>query len=445
MTDPTADTDTGASDHSRHVEFEDDSDNGPTPKVSDPVVEGDDVDAAAIMNALRGVIDPELGDNVVDLGMVKRLERSADRAMHITIALTTAGCPLRAQLMRDAKARVASLPGIEVVKIHFGEMTADERSNVMARARWKARDNALETDIPPTCRILAISSGKGGVGKSTVTANLAVLLADRGYTVGVLDADVGGFSMPQLLGIDSEINGQRASDGRAVMQPVDKPIRDGVLRVVSMGSMAGTNETEAIMWRGLMLNRAVQHFLEDVQWGELDYLLIDMPPGTSDIQMGLARMLPRTDVVIVTTPAKAAQQVAARAADMARKGHLRVAGVIENMGPSANPDGTVTAMFGSGGGQRLADSIGVPLLASIPLDTAVGAAGDAGTPVAMEHPDTAASVAYRDLADIIVTDVAPPIEIAECSLRGTLLRAGADLDGARDRAHSREGRMNTSV
>ena len=445
MTDPTADTDTGASDHSRPVEFEDNSDNGPTPKVSDPVVEGDDVDAAAIMNALRGVIDPELGDNVVDLGMVKRLERSADRAMHITIALTTAGCPLRAQLMRDAKARVASLPGIEVVKIHFGEMTADERSNVMARARWKARDNALETDIPPTCRILAISSGKGGVGKSTVTANLAVLLADRGYTVGVLDADVGGFSMPQLLGIDSEINGQRASDGRAVMQPVDKPIRDGVLRVVSMGSMAGTNETEAIMWRGLMLNRAVQHFLEDVQWGELDYLLIDMPPGTSDIQMGLARMLPRTDVVIVTTPAKAAQQVAARAADMARKGHLRVAGVIENMGPSANPDGTVTAMFGSGGGQRLADSIGVPLLASIPLDTAVGAAGDAGTPVAMEHPDTAASVAYRDLADIIVTDVAPPIEIAECSLRGTLLRAGADLDGARDRAHSREGRMNTSV
>lgn len=445
MTDPTADTDTGASDHSRHVGFEDNSDNGPTPKVSDPVVEGDDVDAAAIMNALRGVIDPELGDNVVDLGMVKRLERSADRAMHITIALTTAGCPLRAQLMRDAKARVASLPGIEVVKIHFGEMTADERSNVMARARWKARDNALETDIPPTCRILAISSGKGGVGKSTVTANLAVLLADRGYTVGVLDADVGGFSMPQLLGIDSEINGQRASDGRAVMQPVDKPIRDGVLRVVSMGSMAGTNETEAIMWRGLMLNRAVQHFLEDVQWGELDYLLIDMPPGTSDIQMGLARMLPRTDVVIVTTPAKAAQQVAARAADMARKGHLRVAGVIENMGPSANPDGTVTAMFGSGGGQRLADSIGVPLLASIPLDTAVGAAGDAGTPVAMEHPDTAASVAYRDLADIIVTDVAPPIEIAECSLRGTLLRAGADLDGARDRAHSREGRMNTSV
>ena len=224
--------------------------------------------------------------------------------MHVTIALTTAGCPLRAQLMRDAKARVGSLPGIDLVKIHFGEMTADERKNVMTQARWKARDNALDTDIPATARILAISSGKGGVGKSSVTANLAVLLADQGYTVGVLDADVGGFSMPQLLGIDGEIEGERAGEGKTVMKPVVRPIGDGALHVVSMGSISGANETEAIMWRGMMLNRAVQHFLEDVQWGELDYLLIDMPPGTSDIQMGLARMLPRTDVVIVTTPAK---------------------------------------------------------------------------------------------------------------------------------------------
>ncbi|MFT7602365.1 MAG: ATP-binding protein involved in chromosome partitioning [Acidimicrobiales bacterium] len=442
MTDPATDANTDSAARFHESGHEDASvdagEEAATPKVEDPKVEGDDVDTPAIMNALRGVIDPELGDNVVDLGMVKRFERGADGAMHITIALTTAGCPLRAQLMRDAKARVGSLPGIDVVQIHFGEMTADERSNVMARARWKARSNALETDIPATCRILAISSGKGGVGKSTVTANLAVLLADQGYIVGVLDADVGGFSMPQLLGIDGEIEGERAGEGKAVMNPVAKAIGAGALRVVSMGSIAGTNETEAIMWRGLMLNRAVQHFLEDVQWGELDYLLIDMPPGTSDIQMGLARMLPRTDVVIVTTPAKAAQQVAARAADMARKGFLRVAGVIENMGPSTNPDGTITAMFGTGGGQRLADSIGVPLLASIPLDTAVAAGGDAGTPVAMKHPDSAAGVAYRDLVNVIVTDVAPPIEIAECSLRGTLLRAGADLDGARTRAEARQ-------
>ncbi len=432
MTDPVASTEKVSTDEASTEE------ETPIPKVPDPAVDGDDVDVSAIMNALRGVIDPELGDNIVDLGMVKRLERSADRNMHITVALTTAGCPLRAQLMRDAKARVGSLPDIDVVQIHFGEMTADERSNVMSRARWKARDNALETDIPATCRILAISSGKGGVGKSTVTANLAVLLAERGYTVGVMDADVGGFSMPQLLGIDGEIQGERAGEGKTVMKPVVLPIGDGALHVVSMGSIAGTNETEAIMWRGLMLNRAVQHFLEDVQWGELDYLLIDMPPGTSDIQMGLARMLPRTDVVIVTTPAKAAQQVAARAADMARKGHLRVAGVIENMGPTTHPDGTVTAMFGSGGGQRLAESIGVPLLGSVPLDTAVAAAGDAGAPVALELPDSAAGLAYKDLADIIIEDVAPPIQMADCSLRGSLVRAGADLEGARQRAQARQ-------
>lgn len=407
------------------------------PEVAPPDVVGDDVDVDAIMNALRGVIDPELGDNVVDLGMVKRLERGADGAMHVTIALTTAGCPLRAQLMRDAKARVGSLPRIDIVKIHFGEMTADERRNVMSQARWKARDNALDTDIPATARILAISSGKGGVGKSSVTANLAVLLADRGYIVGVLDADVGGFSMPQLLGIEGEIEGERAGEGKTAMKPVERPVGDGVLRVVSMGSISGANHSEAIMWRGLMLNRAVQHFLEDVRWGDLDYLLIDMPPGTSDIQMGLARMLPRTDVVIVTTPATAAQQVAARAADMARKGFLRVAGVIENMGPSTGPDGTVTAMFGSGGGQQLAADIGVPLLGSIPLDPSVAAGGDAGRPVALDQPDSPASSVYRELADAIVDDVAPPVEIAECSLRGALTRAGADIEGARERAEAR--------
>ena len=400
-------------------------------------VVGDNLDETAIMNALRGVIDPELGDNVVDLGMVKRLERSIDGQVHVTIALTTAGCPLRAQLMRDAKSRVGSLPGIDAVKIHFGEMTSAERSEVMSRARWKARDNAVHTDIPPTCRILAIASGKGGVGKSSITANLAVLLADRDFTVGVLDADVGGYSMPQLLGIDNAIQAERADDGKAVMRPVDLTVGTGTLRLTSMGSISGSTETEAIMWRGLILNRAVQHFLEDVQWGELDYLLIDMPPGTSDVQMGLARMLPRTDVLIVTTPAKAAQQVAARAADMARKGFLRVAGVIENMGPTIDADGKVTAVFGSGGGQVLADNIGVPLLVSIPLDPAVAAGGDAGTPVALDQPDSAVGLVLHELVSIIVNDVAPPVEIAECSLRGALVRAGADLERARERAEQR--------
>jgi ATP-binding protein involved in chromosome partitioning len=223
------------------------------------------------------------------------------------------------------------------------------------------------------------------------------------------------------------------------MKPVVRPAGDGELRVVSMGSISGASESEAIMWRGMMLNRAVQHFLEDVQWGDLDYLLIDMPPGTSDIQMGLARMLPRTDVLIVTTPATAAQQVAARAADMARKGFLRVAGVIENMGPSTAGDGTVSAMFGSGGGQHLAESIGVPMLGSIPLDPAVAAGGDAGVPVALDHPDNPAAAEYRALTEAIVDDVAPPIEMAECSLRGALLRAGADLAAPARREPHRSG------
>jgi len=400
-------------------------------------VSGDRIDLEAIMNALRGVIDPELGDNVVDLGMVKRIERSDDDAVHITIALTTAGCPLRAQLMRDAKARVGSLPEVDVVKIHFGDMTTDERKDVMSRARWKARENALDTTIPATARILAISSGKGGVGKSSVTANLAVVLAQRGFTVGVLDADIGGFSIPQLLGVTGEIQGERGSDGRAEMKPVVRVVGDGALHVVSMGSLSGANETEAIMWRGMMLNRAVQHFLEDVQWGALDYLLIDMPPGTSDIQMGLARMLPRADVIIITTPAKAAQQVAARSADMARKGHLRVAGVIENMGPSVGADGVVSATFGSGGGDALAQAIGVPLLGSVPLDATVSNGGDVGLPAALQFPESAAALEFHRLAALIVDDVAPPIKIADCSLRGALTSAGADLDAARQRATHR--------
>ena len=394
-----------------------------------------DVDREAVVNALRGVIDPELGDNVVELGMVRLIERGTDDTLHITIALTTSGCPLRAQLMRDAKARVGSLPNVDTVKIHFGDMTAEERTNVMSRARWKARDNALDTTIPATARILAISSGKGGVGKSSVTANLAVLLAQLGHTVGVLDADIGGFSMPQLLGLDGAIQGEPMGEGKTAMKPVVRQVGDGVLHVVSMGSISGANETEAIMWRGLMLNRAVQHFLEDVQWGALDYLLIDMPPGTSDIQMGLARMLPRTDVIIVTTPAKAAQQVAARAADMARKGFLRVAGVIENMGPTTGPDGSVTAIFGTGGGATLAAAIGVPLLGSVPLDPTVSEGGDAGIPTAISKPDSPAGAAFLALAQVIVEDVAPPIKIADCSLRGALTRAGADLEGARQRAN----------
>ena len=223
----------------------------------------------------------------------------------------------------------------------------------MARARLLARDPAPATDIPDTARVIAVASGKGGVGKSSVTVNLAVALARRGLTVGVLDADIWGFSVPRLLGMQGEVE---ARDKKMV--PLERRIGDGVLRVLSMGFLA--DEDSAIMWRGLILNRAVQQFLEDVHWGDLDYLLIDMPPGTGDIQMGLARMLPRTEVIVVTTPPVAAQKVAARTADMARKGYLRVAGVIENMSDFTCEHGTSYALFGSGGGARLAADVGSP-------------------------------------------------------------------------------------
>jgi ATP-binding protein involved in chromosome partitioning len=364
----------------------------------------------AIRGALFGVIDPELGDNIVDLGMLRGVAVGGGGDVEVTVALTTAGCPLRAQLTKDIKARVGSVPAVADVKVTMGEMTGEEKAALMARARWKAREHPPVTEIPPTTRVVAIASGKGGVGKSSVTANLAATLAARGFTIGVLDADIGGYSIPRMLGVSGRVE---ARDKKIL--PIEKQVGDGLLKIVSMGSIEGAEEEEAVMLRGLMLNRAVQHFLEDVAWGEMDYLLIDMPPGTADVQMGLARMLPRTEMLIVTTPAQAAQKVAARAADMARKGYLRVAGVIENMSAFVADDGKAYALFGEGGGRRLAAQIGVPLLGSIPIDPAVAAGGDAGQPAALGEGPVAD--AYRALADTVVTEAVPPVEMATCTAR----------------------------
>ena len=364
----------------------------------------------AVRGALYGVIDPELGDNIVDLGMVRDIAIGEEGAVEVQVALTTAGCPLRAQLTKDIQSRVGSVPGVSAVKVTMGEMTGEEKSALMARARWKARENPPVTEIPPTTRVVAIASGKGGVGKSSVTANLATTLAARGFTVGVLDADIGGFSIPRMLGVSARME---ARDKKIV--PIEKPVGDGLLKIVSMGSIEGAEEDQAIMLRGLMLNRAVQHFLEYVAWGDMDSLFIDMPPGTADVQMGLARMLPRTEMLIVTTPAQAAQKVAARAADMARKGYLRVAGVIENMSAFVCEHGTSYPLFGEGGGRRLAAQVGVPLLGSIPIDPAVAAGGDAGQPAALG--EGAVAEAYRALADRVVTEAVPPVEMASCTAR----------------------------
>lgn len=378
-----------------------------------------------VMQLLRGVMDPELGSNIVDLGMVRTADVAEDGTAGVTIALTTAGCPLRGQIQKDLRSRLLSTPGITGVNITWDEMTQDERATAMARARWNARENAPETEVPATTRVVCIASGKGGVGKSSVTANLATAMAAEGFLVGVIDADIGGFSLPRMFGIDGRLHGD--DDGK--IAPHVLPVGRGSLEIVSMGFLVD-DEQSAVMWRGLMLNRAVQHFLQDVRWGQLDYLLIDMPPGSGDVQMGLARLLPRAEMVIVTTPAVGAQKVAARAADMARKTYLRVAGIIENMSSFTCDHGETYELFGSGGGQSLADDVGAPLLGQIPLERAVQEGGATGRPVALG--DGPASGAFRDIARRITDDAIPPVDMSGCTAR--ILDHVEDALGAADSA-----------
>ena len=372
---------------------------------------------SSVHNALRGVIDPELHDNLVDLGMIRGVDLADGGNVTVHVALTIAGCPLRTQIRKDVEGRVGAVPGVSSVKVRTSEMTGQEKAALMSRARLKAQDRAPVTEIPATTRIVAISSGKGGVGKSSVTANLSVALAERGFTVGVLDADIGGFSIPRMLGFDGRMEAEKGDDDRVRITPLEKRIGNGLLKAVSMGSIQGAEEDEAVMLRGLMLSRALQHFLEDVRWGDLDYLLIDMPPGTSDIQMALSRMLPRAEVLIVTTPALAAQKVAARAADMAAKGHLRIAGVIENMSAFTCGHGETYPLFGAGGGERLSNDLGVPLLGQIPLDPVVASGGDTGSPATLSARDGAAGTAFRSVVERMVTEAVPPIELAGCTAR----------------------------
>jgi ATP-binding protein involved in chromosome partitioning len=377
-----------------------------------------------VMELLRGVIDPELGSDIVDLGMAKGATVDPDGTVHLRIALTTSGCPLRAQIQKDAKGRIAGLPGVTAVKIDWTELTADEKAATMERARWHATQRAGDTAIPPTARVIAVASGKGGVGKSSVTVNLAAALAARGLAVGIIDADIWGFSIPRMLGLDARL-GARTDGERRLIVPITKPIGEGRLEIVSMGFLVDSEES-ALLWRGLMLNRAVQHFLEDVAWSDnLDYVIIDMPPGTGDVALGLARMLPRAELLVVTTPARSAQKVAERAVTMARKSFLRVAGVIENMSAFVADDGRSYELFGSGGGDELARAAGVPLVGRVPIEPGVAAGGDAGTPVALG--DGPAAEAFRAIAERIVTDIVPPVEMSGCSAR-MLDAAAAALD-----------------
>lgn len=367
-----------------------------------------------VIGLLRGVIDPELGLDIVELGMAKGARIDPDGVVHVQVALTTSGCPLRAQIQKDVRARVGGLPGVVKVRIDWSELTQDEKATAMDRARRRIAERPDQTALAPTTKVVMVSSGKGGVGKSSVTVNLACALAAEGYTIGVMDADIWGFSVPRMLGVDGRLEASARGDG-AKIAPHHVPVGAGSLRVVSMGFLVD-EEGSALMWRGLMLNRAVQHFLEDVDWGDdLDYLLIDMPPGTGDVQMGLARLLPRAEMIVVTTPSLTAQKVAVRVVDMGRKNYLRVAGVIENMSVYVDDEGREHHLFGRGGGDRLAAEAGIPLLGRIPIEAAVAEGGDHGRPIALG--DGPAAEAFRAIARLLLDDVVPPADLAGCSAR----------------------------
>jgi ATP-binding protein involved in chromosome partitioning len=373
-----------------------------------------------VMAVLGSVIDPELGTDIVSLGMVPSVEVAANGAVTVRVKLTIKGCPLRAEIKHEIESRVSLHPGVTDVEISWGEMNDEERSAVMTKARWNARENAPDTEVPLSCKVLAIASGKGGVGKSSVTVNLAAALAAKGHIVGVLDADIWGFSVPRLLGISERMEARQVDGSeKPKIIPHERTVGSGMLKVVSTGFLV--DEDTALMWRGLMLTKAVEQFLRDVQWGDLDYLLIDMPPGTGDVQMGLARMLPRTDLIVVTTPARAAQKVAQRAADMAKRSFLKVVGVVENMSAFTCDHGESYALFGEGGGAALAEAIGAPLLGRVPIEPAVSAGGDSGNPVSLDGED-AAAVVFRAIADRIISEISPPVSVEDIDMAGCSAR-----------------------
>jgi len=359
-----------------------------------------------IRERLTRVLDPELGASIVELGMVGEI-RIENATAFVNVALTTSGCPLRSQIERDVKEAALCIGGINKVEIVIGVMEQDQRAELMKRARKFAQDRAPETSIPFQTPVLMIASGKGGVGKSSVTANLAVALAQRSHRVGVLDADIWGFSLTRLLGIQGEVT---AKDKKMI--PLEKIIGKGKIKLLSMGLLA--EEDQALLWRGLIVQKAVAQFIEDADWSDIDYMLIDTPPGTGDIAMTLARILPQMGQLVVTTPAVAAQRVALRAADFARKSNIRVLGVIENMSGLVCSCGETHSLFGVGGGSSLALELDVPLLCEISLNHEIASGGDIGEPAVLKEDD---SGVFHALARRIETEIAPPIGMQGCSAR----------------------------
>jgi len=363
-----------------------------------------------IVEALRPVQDPELHRSIVDLGMVRDVQITADGDVRVLVALTVAGCPLRHEISNRVTGAVQALSGVREVELDFTVMTDQEREELRIRlhgdaaataGQGQAHGHAEGRTVPfsepgSRTRPLLIASGKGGVGKSSVTTNVAIALAQRGHSVGVLDADVYGFSIPRMLGADRD---------PVVLDQMLLPPESYGVRCISMAYFVP--EGQAVIWRGPMLHKALEQFLTDVYWDEPDFLLVDMPPGTGDIAISLSQYLPRAEVYVVTTPQPAAQKVARLSAAMAEKVHLPVKGIVENMSWFTGDDGKRYEIFGSGGGSELAEELGVPLLGQIPLLPPLRAGGDSGRPIVVTDPDSEASVAFRTIAERIAVELAP--------------------------------------
>jgi ATP-binding protein involved in chromosome partitioning len=331
-----------------------------------------------VVRALERVIDPELGRPVTELDMVRNV-RIEGGDVAVTIALTVAGCPLRSSFENQVRETVGALPGVARVSLSFDVMSPEERQTLTAKLRGGVKERTKGISLDASTRVLAVASGKGGVGKSTLTANLAAAFARLGQRTGILDADVYGHSIPHLLGIRQK--------PVLVDKMIVPPVKDG-LKLMSIGFFLDGNEP--VMWRGPMLHRALEQFLSDVHWGELDTLLVDMPPGTGDVAISLGQLLPRAEALVVTTPQPLAQEVAARAALMAKKTNMRLIGVVENMSGE---------IFGSGGGAALAAELGVPLLGEVPLDPRLREQGDAGEPLVAADPGAPSALAITSLAE----------------------------------------------
>jgi ATP-binding protein involved in chromosome partitioning len=339
-----------------------------------------------ILKALEAVIDPELRRSIVELEMVRSIDVSGNGVVDVTVSLTTAGCPIKGHFQTSVAAAVSALEGVTHVNVYFDVLSDSEKGALQQKL---GRGSLPEGALAQVSSVLCIGSGKGGVGKSTLTANLAAALTADGKRVGILDADVWGYSIPRMYGLGAT---------RPPVSPQRKivPLESHGVKVMSIGFFV--EEDAAVVWRGPMLHKALGQFLQDVEWGVLDYLLIDLPPGTGDVSMTLAQMLPQAQFVIVTTPQPTAQKVARRSAEMAHKVSLEICGVIENMSGFTTPGGERYAIFGEGGGKDLADELDVPLLGKVPLTMPLRAHADSGTPLVIEDPDDPASQAIRQAA-----------------------------------------------